>query len=105
MHHRSHNQGVSVQGRLVSVQGVTVTVEEVSVQEGLYPGGDLCPGGWSLSRRGVAVQEGALCPGDSIWGVSVQGFLSRGWSLSREGDLCQGRGSLSRGSLSRGVSV
>ena len=44
MHHRSHDQGVSVQG-------------------GLCPGG-LCPRG-SLSRRSL---YGGLCPGGSVLG-------------------------------------
>ena len=59
MHHRSHDQRVSVQG--VSVRGVSVqgglclggvSVQHgVSVREGLCPGG-LCPGG--LCLRGVS---------------------------------------------------
>ena len=75
---------------------------------GLCPGvsilGGLCPRG-SLSRA-ASVQEGGLCPGGgslsrrgvSIWGVSVQEGVSV-WGVSVH------EGSLSRRSLSRGVSV
>ena len=77
MHHRSHDQGISVQG--VSVlsglcPGVCVwggSVQEVSVQRGSLSRGDLCPEGVSVQRD--------LCPGDlcpewvSIQGVSFQG--------------------------------
>ena len=113
MHHRSHDQGVSVQG-------------------GLCPRGSLSRGlclGWSLSRGSLgSLCSGGLCLGRSlsrevsVWGVSVQegGPLSRGISvqgglclkeglcpggyLSRGGSMSRG-GSVSGGFLSRGVSV
>ena len=67
----------------------------VSVQEGL------CPGGGSLSRRGVSVQEVSvqqgLCPG----GVSVQVVSVKGGLCPREslcpGDLCPEGGGLCPG--------
>ena len=135
MHHRSHDQGVSVQG--------------VSIQEGLCPGGSLSREGMGLCPgRGWVSVQGGLLPANKVWGKgnvftpvcdSVHGGGSlhhklhdqgglcpgRGWvsvqggggSLSTEGaSLCSGRGwvsaqgglclgPLSRGSLSRGISV
>ena len=108
--------GVSVPACTTGHMTRRVSVWGASVQGGLCPGG-----GGSLSRgRGIYVQ-GGLCleagslsgGGVSVWGgVSVQGeglypggSLSRGRVSVQGKDLCPGGGSLSRGSLSRGVSV
>ena len=66
MHHRSHDQGVSVLG--VSVWG--------SLSGGLFPGG-LCHGGLCL---GVSFQ-GASVLVVSVWGSLSRGSLSRGISV------------------------
>ena len=69
--------GVFVQGGSLS-RGVSVRGERVC--PGSLSKGGLCPGGGSLSRRGVSVQEG----------VSVQGGLSRGslsWGVSQGGSV------------------
>ena len=87
MHHRSHDQGVSVQGvsfwRSLSRGSLSrgVSVQVVSVQGRFCPRGSLSGGSPS---RGVSVQ--GVCPGR---GVSVQGgSLSEGISVWR--GLCQG---------------
>ena len=73
MHHRSHDQGVSVQG--VSVQWVSIW----GSQSGGSLSGVLCPGGslsrWSLSSGSLS---GGLCPEGLCPGVSVQGGLCPG---------------------------
>ena len=116
-------QGVSVQG--VSVQGVLCPGGSptkgslclgwgVSVLRGLCPGGPCLIGSlsrWSLSL-GVSVQ-GDLCPGVSVQGrrVSIQGKGICSGEFSVQGGLhprgvsVWGVGSLSKGSLFRGVSV
>ena len=96
-------RGVSVCPRLSLSMGVSI--QGVSVQGGLCPGmslfrgslsregslskgvsvqGGLCPGRGSLSREGVSVQGGGLCPGRGSLsrGVSVQGGLYPGRGLS-----------------------
>ena len=85
MHHRLHDQGVSVQR--VSVQGGLCTggvsvwgslSGEVSVQWGFLSKGVLCPRGFSI--------QGGFC-----LGVSVRGSLSRGVSVQVvfvQGGLC-----------------
>ena len=58
--------------------------EGVSVQ-----GGGLCPGRGSLSREGVSVQGGGLCPGGSVEGsLSKEGVSVEGVSV--KGGICQG---------------
>ena len=72
MYHRSHDQGISVQGGLCSIRSVS----RGSVSRGSVSGGSLSKGG--LCPEGVSVQR-SLCPGGlclewvSIQGVSVQG--------------------------------
>ena len=63
----------------------------------LSTGGDICPGGWSLSR-GVPVQVG-LCSGGSL---SRGGLCPLSWGISVQGVPVQE--GLWGGSLSRGVS-
>ena len=73
--------------------------EGVSVQ-----GGGLCPGRGSLSREGVSVQGRDLCPGLSVYRVSVgRRSLSRRLLYSGR-DLCP-EGPMSQRSLSRGAYV
>ena len=99
-----------------------------SLSRGLCPGegslskgsisrrGGHCPGGslpWGLSsgisaQVRFSLQRGLCSVGSrrvSIWGVSVQGYLSWGlpWGPLSRGGLSMG--SLSRVSLSRGISV
>ena len=90
MHHRLHDQGVSVCGGLCPGR---------SLSGGLCPGGlclgGLCPGG--LCLRGLC--PGGLCLGGLCMGVSVQGVYDEGVSVQGVSVWW----SLSGGSLSREV--
>ena len=51
------------------------------LSDSVHGGRGLCPGRGSLSREGVSVQGGGLCPGGSLSGESLSrkgGGLSRG---------------------------
>ena len=100
MHHRSHDQGVSVQGGICSGGSLS---KGVSFQ-GVSDEGGLCLG--SLSRGSLSRKSLCLV-GVSVQGVSVQGSLSRGLSgrlcpgglcpgVSVWGGLCPGRSLLGR---------
>ena len=94
--HFSKTDGTSSAVAILGGRGVSA--HGVCLLGGGFCLGGLCPGGLS---RGVSVREG-LCPGASVQGVSVWGISVQG--IFCLGGLCPGH-SLSRGSLSRDVSV
>ena len=119
---------VSVQGSglcpgmgLCPGEGFSVQGRGLCPRRGLCPGVGLCPGEGSVSGGSLS-RGGGLCRGEGV-SVEGRGYLSMGrGSLSKGGvsvqvwvsvqgrdlclvGLCPGEGSVSGGSLSRGVSV